>query len=55
MAKKIKVKVFDELRESLQDALAFETNQRGGIRDANLRVSELASRPRKLSWPLPLH
>ncbi len=23
MAKKIKVKVFDELRESLQDALAF--------------------------------
>jgi hypothetical protein len=49
MAKKIKVKVFDELRESLQDAVAFETNQRGGIRDTGLRVSELAPRPRKLS------
>jgi hypothetical protein len=30
MAKKIKVKVFDELRESLQDALTFETKRRGG-------------------------
>ena len=48
MAKKIKVKVFDELRESLQDALAFETNQRGGIHDTDLRVTELPPPPRKL-------
>jgi len=48
MAKKIKVKVFDELRESLQDALAFERDQRGGIRDTDLRVTELPSPPRKL-------
>jgi putative transcriptional regulator len=43
MAKKIKVKVFDDLRESLQDALAFE---QGG--EVNLRVAELPPRPRKL-------
>ena len=43
MAKKIKVKVFDELRESLQDALAFEQG-----REVNLRVAELPPRPRKL-------
>jgi putative transcriptional regulator len=43
MAKKIKVKVFDDLRESLQDALAFEQG-----RDVNLRVTELPPRPRKL-------
>jgi hypothetical protein len=49
MAKKIKVRVFDELRESLQDALTFETKRRGGIHDTDLRVSELAPRPRKLS------
>ena len=48
MAKKIKVKVFDELRESLQDALAFETNQRDGICDTDLRVTELPPPPPKL-------
>src|ERR1700745_3113373 len=41
MAKKIRLKVFDELRESLQDALAFERGQRDGIRDTDLRVPEL--------------
>ena len=48
MAKKIKVKVFDDLRESLQDALAFETNRRGGIQDTDLRVTVLPPPPRKL-------
>ena len=43
MAKKIKVKVFNDLRESLQDALVFE---QGG--EVNLRVAELPRRPRKL-------
>jgi putative transcriptional regulator len=43
MAKMIKIKVFDELRESLQDALAFEQG-----RTINLRVAELPPRPRKL-------
>jgi putative transcriptional regulator len=41
MAKKIKV--FDDLRESLQDALAFEQG-----RKINLRVTELPPRPPKL-------
>ena len=48
MAKKNKVKVFDELRESLQDALVFETNRRGGIHDTDLRVTEIPPPPRKL-------
>jgi putative transcriptional regulator len=43
MAKKIKVQVFDDLRKSLEDALAFE---RG--RPADLRVSVLPPPPRKL-------
>ena len=43
MAKKIKLKVFDDLKESLQDALAFESG-----RELNLRVTELPARPRKL-------
>ena len=44
MAKKIKVKVFDELRESLQDALAFETIHLG-IYYTDLRVTELPPPP----------
>jgi hypothetical protein len=36
VAKKIRVKVFDDQRESVQDALAFEQG-----RDVNLRVTEL--------------
>lgn len=43
MAKKTKVKIFDELRESLEGALAFE---QGRVTD--LRVTELPPRPRKL-------
>ncbi|HEY6444106.1 MAG TPA: helix-turn-helix domain-containing protein [Candidatus Acidoferrales bacterium] len=43
MAKKIKVKVFDDLRESLQDAFAFEQG-----REVNLRVAEIPPRPRRL-------
>ena len=44
MAKK-KVNVFDDLREALQDAIAYErgSNPRG------LRVSELAERPKPMS------
>src|ERR1700758_1285290 len=42
MAKKIKVNAFDDLRKSLQDALAFE---RGQVID--LRVSELPPRPKQ--------
>ena len=38
--KKIKVKVFDSLRESLQDALAFERGE-----NLDLRVTEVPSRP----------
>jgi putative transcriptional regulator len=43
MAKKVRATVFDELRESLQDALAFEKGH-----EVNLRVTELPPRPRKL-------
>jgi putative transcriptional regulator len=43
MPKKIKLRVFDDLRKSLQDALAFERGQR-----TDLRVTELPMPPRKL-------
>ncbi|MGH9575318.1 MAG: helix-turn-helix domain-containing protein [Candidatus Acidiferrales bacterium] len=43
MTKKVKVKVFDEIRGSLRGALAFE---RGEAID--LRVTELPSAPRKM-------
>jgi putative transcriptional regulator len=43
MAKKLKRRVFDDLRECLQDALALEQG-----RDVNLRVTELPPRPPKL-------
>ena len=42
MPKKIRVKVFDDLREALEDALAFERGQR-----TDLRVTELPTPPRK--------
>lgn len=48
MAKRIKVKVFDELRESLQATLAFERGQRGGVRYTELHVTELRRPPGKL-------
>jgi len=43
MAKKIKVNVFDDLRESLQDAISFEAGAR-----LDLRVTELPDPPKKL-------
>jgi putative transcriptional regulator len=43
VAKKIRVKIYDEVRESLRDALAFE---RG--RAVDLRVTEMPSRPRPM-------
>ncbi len=43
MAKQIKVNVFDDLRESLQDAAAFERGK-----TVNLRVSKLPRPPRRL-------
>jgi len=42
MTKKTKVKVFDDLKPALQDALAFEN---GSATD--LRVTELTRRPLK--------
>jgi len=48
MAKRIKMKVFDELLKSLQDALAFEQSRKGGTRDTDLRVTELPPPLRKL-------
>lgn len=43
MPKKIKVKTFDDPRESLEDAPAFEQGAR-----TDLRVTELPAPPRKL-------
>jgi putative transcriptional regulator len=43
MIKKIKVNVFDDLREGLQDALAFERGER-----VDLRVTELPNAPKKM-------
>jgi putative transcriptional regulator len=40
--KKTKVKVFDSLRESLQDALAFERGE-----NVDLRVTEVPPRPER--------
>ena len=42
MPKKIKARDFDDLRESLQDALAFEGGRRAG-----LRITKLPPQPRK--------
>lgn len=44
MAKKNKVNLFDDLRDGLQEALAFEKG-----RKVNLRVTELPARPKKVS------
>jgi putative transcriptional regulator len=43
VAKKIKVKIHDDLRQSLRDALAFE---RG--REVDLRVTEIPARPKPM-------
>lgn len=44
MAKKIKVNIFEDLRESLKDALAYEKGH-----TVNLRVTELPAPPRQIS------
>ncbi|MBZ5528715.1 MAG: helix-turn-helix domain-containing protein [Acidobacteriia bacterium] len=44
MAKKIKVNVFDDMREALQDAAAYE---RGAA--VNLRVTRIPARPKPIS------
>jgi len=43
MAKKIKVKVYDDIRQSLADALAYERGQR-----VDLRVTEIPAPPAAL-------
>jgi putative transcriptional regulator len=44
MTKKIKVKIFDDLRDSMRDALAYER----GVA-VNLRTTHLPSRPKAVS------
>ena len=44
MAKKIKVNIFDDMRDALRDAAAYE---RGGA--VNLRVTRIPSRPKEIS------
>ena len=44
MARRIKVNVFDDLREALADALAFERGKK-----VDLRVTELPAPPKSLS------
>jgi putative transcriptional regulator len=44
MAKKIKVNIFDDLREALQGAAAYERGE-----SVNLRVTRIPARPRPIS------
>jgi putative transcriptional regulator len=44
MARKIKVNIFDDLREALQDAAAYERGEA-----VNLRVTRIPARPRPIS------
>jgi putative transcriptional regulator len=44
MAKKIKVNIFDDMREALWDAAAYERGEA-----VNLRVTPIPSRPKKIS------
>ena len=44
MAKKIKVNIFDDMREALHDAAAFERGEA-----LNLRVTSLPARPKQIS------
>ena len=44
MAKKIKVNIFDDMREALQDVAAYERGEA-----INLRVTHLPARPRQIS------
>jgi putative transcriptional regulator len=44
MTKKIKVDIFDDMRQALHDAAAYERGQ-----SVNLRVTKLPARPRQIS------
>ena len=44
MAKKIKVKIFDDMREALHDAAAYERGEA-----VNLRVTRIPPRPKQIS------
>ena len=44
MAKKIKVNIFDDMRESLRDVAAYERGE-----TVNLRVTRIPSRPKEIS------
>ncbi len=44
MKKKIKVNIFDDMREALQDAAAYERGE-----TVNLRVTRIPARPRPIS------
>jgi putative transcriptional regulator len=44
MAKKIKVNIFDDMREALRDAAAYERGEA-----VNLRVTRIPSRPKEIS------
>jgi len=44
MAKKIKVNIFDDMREALRDAAAYERGEA-----LNLRVTRIPSRPKEIS------
>jgi putative transcriptional regulator len=44
MAKKIKVNIFEDMREALRDAAAYERGEA-----VNLRVTRIPSRPKKIS------
>ena len=44
MAKKVKVKIFDDMREALHDAAAYERGEA-----VNLRVTRIPARPKQIS------
>lgn len=44
MAKKIRVNIFDDMKEALRDAAAYERGE-----SINLRVTRIPSRPRQIS------
>jgi DNA-binding transcriptional regulator YiaG len=44
MAKKIKVNIFDDMKEALRDAAAYERGEA-----VNLRVTRIPSRPKQIS------
>jgi len=49
MAMKIKVSVFNDLKEALRDAAAYERGE-----SVNLRVTRIPGRPKKLPRRIPV-